>query len=47
MHGSLDGIGRRGVIAVFGAGAIGCWVGGRLAAGGARTTLIGRARVLR
>src|SRR6267142_441673 len=33
-------------IAVFGAGAIGCWVGGRLAAGGARVTLIGRARVL-
>jgi 2-dehydropantoate 2-reductase len=34
------------VIAVFGAGAIGCWVGGRLAAGGAEVTLIGRARVL-
>jgi 2-dehydropantoate 2-reductase len=33
-------------IAVFGAGAIGCWVGGRLAAGGATVTLIGRARVL-
>jgi 2-dehydropantoate 2-reductase len=33
-------------IAVFGAGAIGCWVGGRLAAGGAQVTLIGRARVL-
>jgi 2-dehydropantoate 2-reductase len=34
------------VIAVFGAGAIGCWVGGRLAAGGARVTLIGRTRLL-
>jgi 2-dehydropantoate 2-reductase len=33
-------------IAVFGAGAIGCWVGGKLAAGGATVTLIGRARVL-
>jgi len=33
-------------IAVFGAGAIGCWVGGRLSAGGADVTLIGRARVL-
>ena len=33
-------------IAVFGAGAIGCWVGGMLAAGGADVTLIGRARVL-
>jgi 2-dehydropantoate 2-reductase len=33
-------------IAVFGAGAIGCWVGGRLAAGGAEVTLIGRARVI-
>ena len=33
-------------IAIFGAGAIGCWVGGRLAAGGARVTLIGRPRVL-
>ena len=32
-------------IAVFGAGAIGCWVGGMLAAGGAEVTLIGRARV--
>jgi 2-dehydropantoate 2-reductase len=40
---------RRGadlVIAIFGAGAIGCWVGGRLAAGGADVTLIGRARVM-
>lgn len=34
------------VIAVFGAGAIGCWVGGRLAAGGADVTLIGRTRVI-
>jgi len=33
------------VIAIFGAGAIGCWVGGRLAAGGAQVTLIGRARL--
>ncbi len=33
-------------IAVFGAGAIGCWVGGMLAAGGAEVTLIGRPRVL-
>jgi 2-dehydropantoate 2-reductase len=33
-------------IAIFGAGAIGCWIGGRLAAGGARVVLIGRARVL-
>jgi 2-dehydropantoate 2-reductase len=33
-------------IAIFGAGAIGCYVGGRLAAGGAKVTLIGRARVL-
>ncbi|MEO8554897.1 MAG: 2-dehydropantoate 2-reductase [Kofleriaceae bacterium] len=33
-------------IAVFGAGAIGCWVGGRLATGGADVTLIGRPRVL-
>lgn len=33
-------------IAVFGAGAIGCWVGGRLAAGGADVTLVGRARVM-
>ncbi len=34
------------MIAVFGAGAIGCWMGGRLAAGGAQVTLIGRARVM-
>lgn len=33
-------------IAVFGAGAIGCWLGARLAAGGADVTLIGRARVV-
>src|SRR5690242_15777963 len=33
-------------IAVFGAGAIGCWVGGRLSAGGAQVTLIGRSRVI-
>jgi len=33
-------------IAVFGAGAIGCWLGGKLAAGGADITLIGRPRVL-
>ncbi len=33
-------------MAVFGAGAIGCWVGGRLSAGGADVTLIGRARVI-
>jgi len=33
-------------IAVLGAGAIGCWVGGRLSAGGADVTLIGRPRVL-
>lgn len=33
-------------IAVFGAGAIGCWLGGRLAMGGAAVTLVGRPRVL-
>lgn len=33
-------------IAIFGAGAIGCWVGGKLAAAGADVTLIGRPRVL-
>ena len=33
-------------VAVLGAGAIGCWVGGRLAAGGADVTLIGRPRVI-
>lgn len=32
-------------IAVFGAGAIGCWIGGRLAAGGADVTLIVRPRM--
>jgi len=34
------------MIAIFGAGAIGCWVGGKLATGGAPVTLIGRARVM-
>ena len=34
------------MIAVFGAGAIGCWVGGTLASGGADVTLVGRARVM-
>jgi 2-dehydropantoate 2-reductase len=34
------------MIAVLGAGAIGCWIGGRLAAGGADVTLIGRARLM-
>jgi 2-dehydropantoate 2-reductase len=34
------------MIVVFGAGAIGCYVGGRLAAGGAAVTLVGRARVM-
>jgi 2-dehydropantoate 2-reductase len=33
-------------IAVFGAGAIGCWIGGRLSAGGSDVTLIGRPRVI-
>ena len=33
-------------IAVFGAGAIGCWVGGTLAAGGADVTLVGRKRIM-
>lgn len=33
-------------LAIFGAGAIGCWVGGKLAAGGADVTLIGRPRVI-
>jgi 2-dehydropantoate 2-reductase len=37
---------RARMIAIFGAGAIGCWVGGKLAAGGADVTLIGRARVM-
>ena len=34
------------MIAIFGAGAIGCWVGGKLASGGADVTLVGRARVM-
>lgn len=34
------------MIAIFGAGAIGCWVGARLAAGGTAVTLIGRSRVM-
>ncbi len=34
------------VIAVFGAGAIGCWIGGKLAASGEVVTLIGRPRML-
>jgi len=34
------------MFAIFGAGAIGCWVGGKLAAAGADVTLIGRARVM-
>jgi 2-dehydropantoate 2-reductase len=33
-------------IAVHGAGAVGCWIGGRLSAGGADVTLIGRPRVI-
>jgi 2-dehydropantoate 2-reductase len=33
-------------IGVFGAGAIGCWIGGRLSAGGADVTLVGRQRVV-
>lgn len=33
-------------LVVFGAGAIGCWIGGRLAGGSTAVTLIGRARVL-
>lgn len=37
---------RRQRIAVFGAGLIGCYVGGRLASGGAKLTLIGRERTL-
>lgn len=35
----------RAVIAVFGAGAIGCWIGGKLAASGQDVTLIGRPRI--
>ena len=33
-------------IVIFGAGAIGCWIGGRLAVGGAEVVLVGRPRVL-
>jgi len=33
-------------VVIFGAGAIGCWIGGRLAVGGADVTLVGRPRVL-
>jgi 2-dehydropantoate 2-reductase len=33
-------------VVVFGAGAIGCWIGGRLAASGVDVTLVGRPRVL-
>ena len=32
-------------ICIFGAGSIGCYIGGRLAAGGAKVTLIGRQRI--
>ena len=32
-------------ICIFGAGSIGCYVGGRIAAGGAPVTLIGRERI--
>ena len=39
MHGPIDRI------CIFGAGSIGCYVGGRLAAGGAPVTLIGRGRI--
>jgi len=34
-------------VCIFGAGSIGCYVGGRLAAGGAPVTLIGRERIRR
>jgi 2-dehydropantoate 2-reductase len=34
------------VIGIFGAGAIGCWMGGRLASGGADVVLVGRPRVM-
>ena len=33
-------------IAVFGAGAIGCWIGGRIATVDTNVTLIGRPRVI-
>ena len=36
-----------GEICVYGAGSIGCYVGGRLAAGGARVTFVGRERLAR
>ncbi|QFS37787.1 2-dehydropantoate 2-reductase [Burkholderia cepacia] len=32
-------------VCVFGAGAVGCYLGGRLAAAGAKVTLVGRARI--
>ena len=32
-------------VCVFGAGAVGCYLGGRLAAAGANVTLVGRARI--
>jgi 2-dehydropantoate 2-reductase len=41
----MSGDGRPLRISVFGAGSIGCYVGGRLAAAGAEVTLIGRERV--
>ncbi|RQU40875.1 2-dehydropantoate 2-reductase [Burkholderia cenocepacia] len=34
-----------GPVCVFGAGAVGCYLGGRLAAAGAHVTLVGRARI--
>ncbi|KVL14851.1 2-dehydropantoate 2-reductase [Burkholderia sp. MSMB1826] len=34
-----------GPVCVFGAGAVGCYLGGRLAAAGANVTLVGRARI--
>ncbi|WP_175871982.1 2-dehydropantoate 2-reductase [Burkholderia sp. BCC0397] len=37
--------GPAGPVCVFGAGAVGCYLGGRLAAGGAHVTLVGRARI--
>ncbi|HDR9708090.1 TPA: 2-dehydropantoate 2-reductase, partial [Burkholderia aenigmatica] len=32
-------------VCVFGAGAVGCYLGGRLAAAGVNVTLVGRARI--
>ncbi|NTX32548.1 2-dehydropantoate 2-reductase, partial [Burkholderia pyrrocinia] len=32
-------------VCVFGAGAVGCYLGGRLAAAGANVTLVGRVRI--